>query len=95
MRGKFMSPAIDNATNTILDNLQFFREEVGTLLTANAERIKDLISNGHTTIIVLVSVTIALTIIMGTAILIRQRKILRKLDELTKKTEEPTTEDKP
>ena len=38
---------------------------------------------------------IALTIIMGTTILIRQRKILRKLDELTKKTEEPTTEDKP
>ena len=38
---------------------------------------------------------IALTIIMGTTILIRQRKILRKLDELTKKTEEPTAEDKP
>ena len=29
---------------------------------------------------------IALTIIMGTTILIRQRKILRKLDELTKQT---------
>ena len=89
-----MNPAIDNATNTILDNLQFFREEVGILLTANAERIKDLISNGHTTIIVLVSVTIALTIIMGTAILIRQQKIMKMLRDLTPpKAESPREED--
>ena len=49
----------------------------------------------NSAIIVLVSIAIASTIIMGTTILIRQRKILRKLDELTKKTEEPSTEDKP
>lgn len=42
------------------------------------------ISNGHTTIIVLISIAIALTIIMGAAILIRQQKIMRKLDELAK-----------
>lgn len=53
------------------------------------------IGNGHTTIIVLVSIAIAATLIMGAAILIRQQKIMRKLDELTKQTEEPTAEDKP
>ena len=58
-------------------------------------KLWNLINSGHTTIIILVSIAIALTLIMGAAILVRQQKILRKLDELTKKTEEPTTEDKP
>ena len=53
------------------------------------------ISNGHTTIIVLVSIAIALTITMGTAILIRQQKILRKLDQLTRKTEETSARGEP
>ena len=57
--------------------------------------ITRMVTNGHTAIIVLVSAAIIATLIMGAAILIRQQKILRKLDELTKKTEEPTTEDKP
>lgn len=39
----------------------------------------------------ILGVSIVLTII----IFIRQQKILRKLDEIAKKTEEPTTEDKP
>ena len=46
--------------------------------------ITRMVANGHTAIIVLASIAIAATLIMGTAILIRQRKILRKLDELTK-----------
>ena len=50
-----------------------------------------LISSNHTTIIVLVSIAIMLSIVT----IIRQQKIIRKLDELTKKTEEPTAEDKP
>lgn len=54
-----------------------------------------LISSNHTTIIVLVSIAIAATLIMGAAILIRQQKIMRKLDELAKEAEEPTAEDKP
>ena len=57
--------------------------------------ITRMVTNGHTAIIVLVSAAIIATLIMGAAILIRQQKILRKLDELTKKTEEPTAEDKP
>ena len=50
-----------------------------------------MISEGHTTIIVLVSIAILLSIVT----IIRQQKILRKLDEMAKKTEEPTAEDKP
>ena len=69
--------------------------DVNTIESFVCFKLWSLIDNGHTAIIVLVSITIALTIIMGTIILIRQRKILRKLDELTKRTEEPTTEDKP
>ena len=42
-------------------------------------------------IFAILGVSIVLTII----IFIRQQKILRKLDEIAKKTEEPTTEDKP
>lgn len=50
-----------------------------------------MVANGNTTIIIFVSIAILLSAIT----IIRQQKILRKLDELTKKTEEPSTEDKP
>lgn len=61
------------------------------LLTIEIPAIKEAIFNGHTIIIALVSIAILLSIVT----IIRQQKILRKLDELTKKTEDPTTEDKP
>lgn len=70
-------------------------QNLNTLFSLVNGHLWNHISNGHTTIIVLVSIAIAATLIMGAAILIRQQKILRKLDELTKKTEEPTAEDKP
>ena len=70
-------------------------QNLNTLLSLVNGHLWNHISNGHTTIIVLVSIAIATTLIMGAAILIRQQKILRKLDELTKQTEEPTAEDKP
>lgn len=53
--------------------------------------ITRMVTNGHTAIIILVSITIVLSIVT----IIRQQKILRKLDALTKQTEEPTAEDKP
>lgn len=53
--------------------------------------IKKMVANGNTTIIILVSIAILLSVLT----IIRQQKIMRKLDELTKKTEEPTAEDKP
>lgn len=70
-------------------------QNLNTLFSLVNGHLWNHISNGHTTIIVLVSIAIAATLIMGAAILIRQQKIMRKLDELTKKTEEPTAEDKP
>ena len=90
-----MDVFLNNATNAILDEMQIYSERIQELIIIYIGQIRSQISSGHTTIIILVSIAIALTIIMGTAILIQQRKILRKLDELTKKTEEPTTEDKP
>lgn len=90
-----MNVFLNNATNAILDEMQIYSERIQELIIVYIGQIRSRISSGHTTIIILVSIAIALTIIMGTAILIRQRKILRKLDELTKQTEEPTTEDKP
>lgn len=53
--------------------------------------IKKMVANGNTTAIILVSIAILLSV----ATIIRQQKIMRKLDEIAKKTEEPTTEDKP
>ena len=53
--------------------------------------IKKMVANGNTTIIIFVSIAILLSAIT----IIRQQKILRKLDELTKKTVQPSTEDKP
>ena len=69
--------------------------DVNTIESFVCFKLWSLIDNGHTAIIVLVSIAIALTIIMGAAILIRQQKILRKLDELTKQTEKPGIEAKP
>ena len=90
-----MDVFLNNATNAILDEMQIYSEGIRELIIVYIGEIRSRISSGHTTIIILVSIAIALTIIMGTAILIRQRKILQKLDELTKQTEEPTAEDKP
>ena len=77
--------------NSMLDSIEFFSTEACNLLSVNIPQIKRLISNGHTAIIILVSIAILLSIVT----IIRQQKIMRKLDELTKKTDEPTAEDKP
>lgn len=76
-------------------NIRILLQNLDSLSSFIVYDLWNHIKNGHTTIIILVSISIALTIIMGAAVLIRQQKIMRKLDELTKKTEEPTTEDKP
>lgn len=86
-----MSPAINNATKTIISDILSAKEEVYSIFIPEIEAIKQTISDGHTAIIVLVSIAIVLSIVT----IIRQQKILRKLDEITKKTEEPSTEDKP
>lgn len=86
-----MNPAIDNATNRIIDDILSVKEEAYSIFIPKIEAIKQTISNGHTAIIALVSIAIVLSIVT----IIRQQKIMRKLDELTKKTEEPTAEDKP
>ena len=90
-----MDVFLNNATNAILDKMRIYSEEIRELIIIYIGEIRSRISSDHTIIITLVSIAIASTIIMGTTILIRQRKILRKLDELTRKTEELTTEDKP
>ena len=90
-----MDVFLNNATNAILDKMRIYSEEIRELIIIYIGENRSRISSDHTIIITLVSIAIASTIIMGTTILIRQRKILRKLDELTKKTEEPSTEDKP
>lgn len=79
---------MESTINAIYQNLN-------TLFSLVNGHLWNHISNGHTTIIVLVSVAIAATLIMGAAILIRQQKIMRKLDQLTVKTEETSAEDKP
>ena len=68
---------MESTINAIYQNLN-------TLFSLVNGHLWNHISNGHTTIIVLVSIAIAVTLIMGAAILIRQQKIMRKLDELTK-----------
>lgn len=65
--------------------------EIFNKLSVFIPKIEKMVANGHTAIIILVSITIVLSIVT----IIRQQKIMRKLDEMTKKTEEPTTEDKP
>lgn len=86
-----MNPAINNATRAIISCILAAKEEIYSLFIPKIEAIKQTTSNGHTAIIVLVSIAIVLSIVT----IIRQQKILRKLDEITKKTEEPSTEDKP
>lgn len=65
-------------------NMRIILSNLDSLSTFVVRDIWNHIKNGHTTIIVLVSIAIAVTLIMGAAILIRQQKIMRKLDELTK-----------
>ena len=77
--------------NSVLESIEFLSNEAWNMLSINIPQIKSLISKGHTAIIVLVFIAILLSLVT----IVRQRKTLRKLDELTKKTEEPTTEDKP
>ena len=81
-----MDVFLNNATNAILDKMRIYSEEIRELIIIYIGEIRSRISSDHTIIITLVSIAIASTIIMGTTILIRQRKILRKLDELTKQT---------
>ena len=75
----------------IIDAIDGTVMNIFNLLTIETPAIKKAISSGHIIIIVLVSIAIMLSIVT----IIRQQKILRKLDETTKKTEEPTAEDKP
>ena len=75
----------------IIDAIDGTVMNIFNLLTIETPAIKKAISSGHIIIIVLVSIAIMLSIVT----IIRQQKIIRKLDELTKKTEEPTAEDKP
>lgn len=77
--------------NSLLDAIEFTSRETLNMLSIDIPQIESMISEGHTTIIVLVSIAILLSIVT----IIRQQKILRKLDEMAKKTEEPTAEDKP
>ena len=65
-------------------NMRIILSNLDSLSTFVVRDVWNHINNGHTTIIVLVSIAIAATLIMGAAILIRQQKIMRKLDELTK-----------
>lgn len=60
-------------------------------LSSFIPEIKKMVANGNTTIIVLVSIAILLSAIT----IIRQQKILRKLDQLTKKTEETSARGEP
>lgn len=76
-------------------NIRILLQNLDSLSSFAVYDLWNHIGNGHTTIIVLASIAIAATLIMGAAILIRQQKIMRKLDELTKKTEETSAEDKP
>lgn len=75
----------------IIDAIDGTVMNIFNLLTIETPAIKKAISSGHIIIIVLVSIAIMLSIVT----IIRQQKIMRKLDEITKKTEEPSTEDKP
>ena len=75
----------------IIDAIDGTVMNIFNLLTIETPAIKKAISSGHIIIIALVSIAIMLSIVT----IIRQQKIMRKLDQLTEKTEEPTTEDKP
>ena len=63
-------------------------------ITQNGQSILQLAKQSNTrwTITIILAVAIVTFCVI---VFIRQKKIMRKLDQLTKKTEEPTTEDKP
>ena len=85
-----MGPLLNNATTAILEKMQGQME----FITIYYREIWNQITEGHTTIIVLVSIAIALILIMGVAILIRQRKIMKMLRDLTPpKAESPRKEE--
>lgn len=65
--------------NSMLDSIEFFSTEACNLLSVNIPQIKRLISNGHTAIIILVSIAILLSIVT----IIRQQKIIKMLRDLT------------
>lgn len=64
----------------IIDAIDGTVMNIFNLLTIETPAIKKAISSGHIIIIVLVSIAIMLSIVT----IIRQQKIMRKLDELTK-----------
>lgn len=70
--------------NSMLDSIEFFSTEACNLLSVNIPQIKRLISNGHTAIIILVSIAILLSIVT----IIRQQKIIKMLRDLTPPREE-------
>ena len=76
--------------NSMLDSIEFFSTEACNLLSVNIPQIKRLISNGHSAIIILVSITILLSIVT----IIRQQKIMKMLRDLTPpKAESPREEE--
>ena len=76
--------------NSMLDSIEFFSTEACNLLSVNIPQIKRLISNGHTAIIILVSIAILLSIVTN----IRQQKIIKMLRDLTPpKAESPREEE--
>lgn len=64
----------------IIDAIDGTVMNIFNLLTIETPAIKKAVSSGHIIIIVLVSIAIMLSIVT----IIRQQKIMRKLDELTK-----------
>ena len=76
-------------------NIQILLMNLNTLSSFIICDLWNHIKNGHTTIIVLASITITLIIVIGAAILIRQQKIMQKLDQLMKKTEETSARGEP
>lgn len=71
-------------------NINVTYQDIYQLLTFYADSLWNYLGSNHTTVITLISIAIASILIMGAAILIRQQKIMRKLDELTKETPQTT-----
>ena len=63
-------------------NIRILLQNLDSLSSFIVYDLWNHIKNGHTTIIILVSIAILLSVFT----IIRQQKILRKLDELTKQT---------
>ena len=76
--------------NSLLDAIEFTSRETLNMLSIDIPQIESMISEGHTTIIVLVSIAILLSIVT----IIRQQKIMKMLRDLTPtKAESPREED--